>query len=225
MLQLHASPLNLVLAVRACAPALLLVGGIVGCGAEDEDAGSDLVDSGASADVGTNLDTTPALPARFIFVSTEVYAGDLGGLSGADERCNTDPARPSEARYRALLVSDSRTACETDRCSGDPGEHDSWVLRPGTQYVTAEGLPVFETGSAGVPEFPFAGALTTDDVVFWSGLEYGLQTRSEELCGNWSSDSDTLRGGIGRARATDTAWLNDGFLDCSRTAHLICVEQ
>ena len=51
-----------------------------------------------------------ALAPKVIFVSTSTYQGNLGGISGADAKCNGDAKAVAGKTYKALLSGGGRTA-------------------------------------------------------------------------------------------------------------------
>lgn len=60
-------------------------------------------------------DATPKSGLLYMYVTNLLYSGNLGGVAGADARCNSDSAKPiPNATYKALLVDGiNRIACTT----------------------------------------------------------------------------------------------------------------
>ncbi len=92
-----------------------------------------------------------------IFVTARVHGGDfandpfLAGASAvakADAFCNSDPAKPSAATYKALLV---------DGVNRDAKTLVNWVLQPNTAYYRAHG-----TSSSARPLRPPSSAPPTN---------------------------------------------------------------
>lgn len=167
-------------------------------------------------------------PAKRIYVTTNSYSGNLGGIPGADSNCMSDPGRPNASTYKALLVTigtATRRACTGGgSCSSGVIQNSDWVMRPNLTYTRANGLtPIGTTNWGGVFDFG-AGNLTysigTSAVNAWTGL-----------ITNWDADVSTandwtnagLSGVWGLASAVDGTMLYNGW--GTGTLRLYCVEQ
>ncbi|MDA1353984.1 MAG: DUF1554 domain-containing protein [bacterium] len=91
-----------------------------------------------------------------VFVTDAAYIGNLGGISGADDKCNAHANKPNNSGdYKAMLVlNDVREACQTANCTdGGIDENIDWVLKPNTNYVRPDLARIMTTNDAGI--FPF----------------------------------------------------------------------
>lgn len=193
-------------------------------------------------------------PNRRIFVTANTYTGNLGGISGADAKCNNvaDGNKPPGV-YKAMLVdaasSGLRRACTSANCAtSGVAEGKDWVLVPNLTYVRADNTPVFTANFNGVYNFPgqtFYAPISTSAFDVWTGINFGVG-------GEWTVDGgpgqcsfgggagwmNSLLGGsngvFGNANAisqsvsaTPVGIFYNGFetLSCLTARRLYCVEQ
>lgn len=159
---------------------------------------------------------------------TGLYNGALGGVVGADARCNAG-AKPTTAVYKALIVDGANRVASVSPNTGD-GQVD-WVFRPGQNYFRSDGItPVMTTDAAGL----FIGTLTNPFTASptgrsnWMGLNADWTT-SVNLCSNWASSLATDNGSVGYSINTTTAAFSWGLQPCdgngTHTMGLMCIEQ
>ncbi|MCS6971555.1 MAG: DUF1554 domain-containing protein [Leptospiraceae bacterium] len=167
-----------------------------------------------------------------IFVSQTAVPGNFGGPAQADTICMNDANRPPGNRiWKAMLVDGTtRKACNSPTCGGNPAEHLNWVLRPYTQYVRVDGLPIQATVSAGI--FNFVGDLTNpisaDYLEVWTGLQNDwVSASSGATCQNWSSSSGFELGSYGKANQTSNEAIRaiGALKECNLNLRFYCVEQ
>ncbi|MCB1200944.1 MAG: DUF1554 domain-containing protein [Leptospiraceae bacterium] len=182
----------------------------------------------SSANV-TNV-TVSCSSTKRIFVSATSYSGNLGGVSGADAKCQADGNKPSGGgTYKAMLSSGTaRRACTSANCSGGTSEHADWVLLPNTKYVRSDGTTeIFTTNSNGIFEFgTLTNAISSGSGFVWTALNVNW-TNNAQNCGNWSNTTGTnvIRG---IPNSTVNSILATGTSNCDQTSpavYLYCVEQ
>lgn len=158
-----------------------------------------------------------------VFITSEVYQGfALGGLYGADQRCQSLAAKaglPRFLTYRAWLS--TPTSSVSDR-----------LLHSRGRYILVNGLVVAQNWDAltsGVLENPIAvdEHSQTQDWTVWTGtLASGQPALGSEFCEDWDDDSGLLKfGGTGLSLSLDATW---SFFDqgpCDSELRLYCVEQ
>lgn len=158
-----------------------------------------------------------------VFISSEIYQGfALGGLKGADLRCQSLAAKAGLDRFltfRAWLSTPSMSA--SDR-----------LLHSRGRYVLVNGLVVAQNWDAltsGVLENAIAvdEHSQTQDWGVWTGtLPSGQPGLGSEFCEDWDDDSGLLRfGGTGLSTSIDGTW---SFFDqgpCGSELRIYCVEQ
>lgn len=149
-------------------------------------------------------------PNKRIYVTNSVYNGNLGGVSGADTKCNVaDANKPSgSGTFKALLVDSGssllRRACSTANCAGSGtgvAENIDWVLRPNITYLRGQdSLPVFTANFNGVFDFGagnFTNPIHSSAFSVWTGINFGVG-------GQW-----TIDGGPGQCSlALGAGWMN-----------------
>ena len=83
--------------------AVVFVGMVVGCGGSDEGSGAVCgagtheesgvcVPDGQGPDGGAGADAGLPANAKLVFVTRATYRGDMGGVAGADSKCNAAAA-------------------------------------------------------------------------------------------------------------------------------------
>jgi len=180
--------------------------------------------------------------ARGIFVSSQVFSGNLGGLSGADQYCeNLAEAAGLRGDWMAWLS-------DNDVSAGlrIPGSSDPYVLTDGTRV--AANFSVFTTDRNDVDaiylehgidlneygEEPTRGSACQSSPaglpVWTSTLFTGDSLPFDPACGDWLSDATfTEEEGyisLANARAIDSFWTV-GYCaeyECGRTASIYCLQ-
>jgi hypothetical protein len=150
-----------------------------------------------------------------VFVSSIAYGANLGGLGGADTKCQTlANASGLSGTWKAWL-SDSSTNAFTR-------------LTHGTSYrridgaLIADGVGFFSTTHLIPIDLDEHGSLYSN-VEVWTGSG-GTGTGSGG-CADWTSTSFGSFPTVGLSDRTDSAWSNVYLQFCDRVAHLYCIEQ
>ncbi|MCB1158746.1 MAG: DUF1554 domain-containing protein [Leptospiraceae bacterium] len=162
---------------------------------------------------------------KIIFISNASYNGNLGGVSGADAKCNSDSAKPSNIpnTYKALLVDGVSRQASLSPNTGD--SKINWVLLSNTNYFRADGTTkIGTTTAAGLFNFDMDASFGTALAADWTGLNSDWTSHTQH-CTNWSSDANTENGSSGSV-LFNTEWsirlLSSG---CDTSKRLICVQQ
>lgn len=158
---------------------------------------------------------------RIVFVTTALYTGNIGGLAGADARCNTAASASTLARvkgrpFKAWLSTQATSAKARLTHGAGP-------------YKTPKGTLV-ANDFAGLT----SGALKAAIVHSESGLDIGpadvwtgTTTAGDfagdgTACNSWTTLSG--QGQFGRSDTTNASWTAVGTQSCSTAAHLYCIE-
>lgn len=174
-----------------------------------------------------------------VFVTASAYNGNLGGISGADQKCANDANKPTDGgTFKALVVSSTRRACTSAYCNTSGiGENSNWVMKANTTYKDLNGNELFTTNASAIAEFPVFSniqGLVGDKV--WTGLEMesdeGFMTTSAwltgENCGDWL-DENAGGGRVGENMFTNPNQGYYNFSDwtdsCGTMNPLYCIEQ
>jgi hypothetical protein len=172
--------------------------------------------------------TSPELSNRdfrkIIFSTPMIYDGNLGGISGADDKCNTDSLKPpNTGSYKALIVDGvNRRATVTANISDSPID---WVLLPNQLYIRPTGLTITTTNSFAIHDFGAnltSSIGTTGDAV-WTGLNTNWTSASG--CGTpaWTDPGQFGRYGVDNQ--SNFSSINGGNLSCGNIGRLYCVQQ
>ncbi len=206
----------------------------IACGGEDCDdtnpgIGSPGSDWGHCTACGVPCDTLEAclagecLPARRVFVTSETYPGNLGGLDGADGRCQ-------DLADQALLGGSFRAYIQNVEEAVDAHLTD----HAGVPYVRLDGLMVAESFTD-LTDGGLAAPLSLDEqrmehggpaALAWTGLA----TMFPGDCQDWSTvegncDGGSTCGSGGAVMSAGASWEFDGsHILCSTPLHLYCIE-
>ena len=154
--------------------------------------------------------TLPPERSKIIFITESKWNGHLGGLSGANYKCNHDNAKPNNSLYKALLVGNSATKIGM-RYTTPPGHNSRVIIDAATtNNLTSGDTLTSPIASDGFPQF---------DTV-WTGHD-------GSDCNQWVTDSGTEKwGGVGLAYGQyDYPYWSYAFQKCKTKSHLYCVEQ
>ena len=167
---------------------------------------------------------------RTIFVTSALYTGDLGGLAGADDRCQKLAEAAGLPGIFYAWLSDGQTA------------PDSRFLKSNVPYVLATGIQVAKnwgdlvdgvlqhaidtTESKGAAPVPNAGCGGGTKPTVWTNtLEKGTLWGASG-CDGWTKTTGIAR--LGHAKATNFTWskfCEGQAASCAWKAALYCVEQ
>ena len=145
-------------------------------------------------------------PPMYIFVTSGSWDGALGGLSGADAKCNSDTAKnaltvPTGTVWKALLEGNNATIS-------------------GLVYRNVAGATIATaTGGNLVGGNTISAAINSTSTEVWTG-ENGTTN-----CTNWSVNNGSVYGDIGYSDYTNNIWWQGGSDACNKPQHLYCVQQ
>jgi len=160
-------------------------------------------------------------PCR-VFLSSTRYEGNLGGLSGADAKCQGLAA-----------------------AAGLPGTYKAWLSDPTSspisRFVPSSGPYRLVNGTTIATNFTDLtdGILLAPISVTETGGGFGntdrvwTQTKIDGTggglfnlhCSNWSTSADDALGDCAKATRTDSTWTHYGGCICSSLLHLYCFQQ
>lgn len=192
---------------------------------------------GDGVDNDCNPDTPDVLPGKTIFITSQAFNGNLGGLAGADAKCQQlADAAELDGTFKAWL-SDSTTDAR-DRLTqatvpyrlvdGTTVANDFTDLTDGSlaapinrneQNGTVGERPWTGTNSAGEACFQASGGtcnLTVPDPV-GGGIP-------RLACEDWTTTAGVGEAVVGQA-ATSSAWTSEGDRRCSDNLRLYCIQQ
>lgn len=140
--------------------------------------------------IPTTLFFTTALQSKLIYMTTNTYWGNLGGVSGADNKCQTDTQCPEGSVCQAIIMDTSnRYACTSNTTCGDSNSKN-WVLQPFTTYVNTQGQILSTTNANGTfgnnGAFVFNYTISLASGKAWTGFDNYFVPNKDANCQNWS---------------------------------------
>jgi len=224
-------------AYGGCAPNTCLWG--PRCGDGQITPGDELCDPGVPVDPrngGVSCTPICRFDGRIVFLSSQQYTGDLGGVSGADLKCQTlakafDPGHAH--RYRAWL---------SDAVSEPATSFEHGAMFAATPYVLRSGVLVAASFDDLILHGPKVGITLTDtletfyDWRVWTHTTHeGIAVPDDHHCANWTVNSPDSGAIIGvNAVAPDSpdlkAWTDERWWTrqmekgCNTAARLYCFE-
>lgn len=190
----------------------------VGCGEATHDG-----DSGAPGDCGGDI-AEPAT-GKLIFISSERYSADLGGLEGADAKCQTlAEAAGLGGEFKAWLSTLSTSAASRLTHSNEPYVLSNGVLVANDWADLTSGTLRHEFDQTESPELaPPNAAGSCNPLVFWTSTdERGSQFGGD--CDGWTTTSEAVDGHLG-VISTGATWSTFCFGGCDTSAPILCLEQ
>jgi hypothetical protein len=238
------------LAPVALASTLCACGTLLGIGADEEADPSPVAAADAAADATTDAgvdapdgaaeaaqdaaeasapDVTidPVAKTRIVFTTSNRWTGDLGGLAGADAKCQAAAGAAFPGRvFRAWISGTGAGEAATERLVHGTGPYTNgpWSIGTGWDQLASSvhdhGIRLDENGN--LPQ--------VDDVV-WTGTNpdgTALVGATGASCNDWSSaegGGGTGIAAVGNASSVDAKWTHEVFQTCDGFGHLYCVEQ
>lgn len=165
---------------------------------------------------------------RRVFVTSEVFTGNLGGIAGADQKCQTAAEKASlPGKYRAWISSpDGSPADQFTRSLVPYQQIDETVIASDWEDLVDGTLlaGIFLTELGGPPQKGATTSCMLDGAFVWSNTkETGDAWPDADHCGGWSSTIG--KGFTGWAGQSDSSWTMACSADCIDQAALYCVEQ
>lgn len=160
---------------------------------------------------------------KTVFVSSQTYTGNLGGLTGADAKCNTlASAAGLKGNYMAWL-SDSMNSPST---RFNDYEYNNYVLTDGTSIAHAW-ADLIDSSLLHAINLNENGQATSAQYVWTNTLQDGTIGNVNNLwnCFSWTSSEISYSGGRGTTNSTTATWTNNGAPSCSLNYPIYCFEQ
>lgn len=178
-------------------------------------------DGGGAVDAGVDADpkdaTADAGTVKRVFVTSSTVNGSLGGVAGADTRCQQLAAAANLGGTFVAWVSVAGQPAPTRILGAGP-----WFLVDKKTRVFASKLAMTTTG----PEIPIdideKGAKIGNPNQVWTGTQFA-GTASNNNCNNFTSPIGN--GLTGEADKTAAQWTQSANLSCTQPLRLYCIEQ
>ena len=176
-----------------------------------------------NTDPGDGCSADCTIEVYRVFLSSTNHFGALGGLAGADARCQelADGAN-LPGSYRAWL---STTAYNpSNRFGIPPGFSGRFALLNGT--LIAEDWDDLRDGDISAPiNINQIGVLVADDQYVWTNVSsQGSTMSNSDHCSSWSTNSGSQYGRVGRSSYKSLSWTSANSLPCGSSARLYCFQ-
>lgn len=183
-----------------------------------------VVNSTSSADPTDSEDLVDGVSSgqQRIFITSTTYDGNLGGLSGADDKCQTAAVSAGLTKTYKAFLSSSTTVAKS-RFSLDLPLYE--VSDSGVATRVADSLSDFQNGTVlSDPGFRYdengddQNALLATAATFWIATGAG----SVNYCADWTSNSAMANGNIGSTNSGEiVGWGENSH--CDLQLSIICV--
>jgi hypothetical protein len=174
-----------------------------------------------------------------VFVSRGLYRGNLGGVSGADAKCQAEAAQAQlGGKWNAWISSGLPTPAfpprweehvrpEVSHAIDHIADAGPWVDVPRESvlfqhHVTLTGYP---RAPVRLDQF---GVAVEDHAPIWTGTDFGGRSTDYSNCNAWHFDGPGQRraASFGRAAETSAEWTRAiGLRECDQPAHVLCFEE
>ncbi len=159
--------------------------------------------------------------ARRVFLTSIAYKGNLGGIAGADARCNSLAVAAGRSESYIAWLADATTS-PAARLPQDKGPY---VLVQGT--VVAASWADLTDGTLLVPITRSESGVQLGGGSVWTNVAIDGTAASaapSSHCGGWVSNASFEAGGTGNAGLTTAGWTQPVNLPCSINRSLYCFE-
>jgi hypothetical protein len=156
-----------------------------------------------------------------VFITSTLYNANLGGLAGADAKCQARAdAAELPGSYRAWLSDSATSAADRFAHSALP-----YVLINGAQ-IAANWTDLTDGTLAAPINVDESGFAPTDKGYAWTSTTVAGQALPADsliTCQDWGSADSLLQGSLGSSRTSDAGWTDSSLsANCGYTTHLYC---
>ena len=197
--------------------------------------GNGIVDPGETCDDGNILDddtcgATCQRTAFLVFVTSQKFSGNLGGVQGANSKCNvlaTAAGLPGAGKYRAWLSSDTDAPFDSFFQSNLPYRRpDGTLVADSWSDLVSGGLGApISVSETGVSIGGGANDCSSLDKLVWTNTGPAGTLDNEAHCDGWTVAQALIKGGAGNLGNINFGWTDLCQLGCSSMARLYCFEQ
>ena len=161
------------------------------------------------------------LAGKVVFVTSEAYDGALGGLPGADDKCNTLAMEAELANAGSFLA---WLSAEDKSPMSRMVHHDQPYLLLDGQTIIADSWTDLTDGSLDAPIMIDELGMVAPDNAAWTGTSASGEPAAP-TCKGWTSAKKGDPGLRGLLGAVNEEWSDAAATSCGYAARLICVEQ
>jgi cysteine-rich repeat protein len=164
-----------------------------------------------------------------VFVTSVGFKGDLGGIAGADEKCqahaDSDTSLAPAGKYLAWLSDETDESSPQARFpTGDPELDGAYKLVDGT-LVATDWADLTDGEITSPIILDETGASVPNESV-WSNTTALGERKGDNHCQSWSTVSGMSRGFLGLSSESSSQWsdLDDFGNTCNSQYRLYCVQ-
>ena len=179
------------------------------------DGGSGIVPEGGAPCTKTSCE-------RVVFVTSLTYSGALGGVTGANQKCQqlanaSTNSRVKGRSFRALL-STTTSAAKTRLVQGT-GRY----LRPDGTTIAANWVALHSGTLSAAISLDENGTPLMAGKAWTNTLIDGTSSSSD--CLIWNNNAPGARGVVGDLMSTTSSWVTAASVSCDGVNHLYCFEE
>lgn len=176
--------------------------------------GSANTTSTATTDVATSATGSNTVGGHLIFVTSQTYNGNLGGVAGADAKCqDVADVAGLDGTWRAIVSAPGDDVADRLVFTGP-------ITNMAGEDVAMDGAQLWSETLSAAPRFDENASPVA--VETWTGSA-GDGTLHAENCVGFTSDGG--KGRRGAVEGTNYGWLSVGWRGCGWLLHLYCVSQ
>jgi len=162
---------------------------------------------------------TPISAAKYVFITSTLYNGNLGGLIGADSKCQADANSGKLGGTWKAWLSDNTVSAGT-RITNHDGIYktlDGTVVANNWNDLT-DG---FLQNTINITE-----KNTVSNPAVWTNTEFDGKIKGTNTCENWTSSTASPIGSVGLAGVKNVPWTDYSTgMQCSVNNALYCFQQ
>ncbi len=163
--------------------------------------------------------TEDTIQKRIIFVSSNTYNGNLGGLSGADTICNNlASASGLSGGFKAWL------SHSTSNISDEiiPDDVVAFYLSDNTTKVADNSTDLLSGTIQNFINLDESG--TINNIQVWTGTNESGYVTTNQHCSDWTSSSPSVNGKIGNSNRQNKEWTDYGDEKCNDAYAIYCFQ-
>lgn len=157
------------------------------------------------------------MPNNILFVTSQTYTGNRGGLGGADANCQSlAESIGLLANWRAVISDSNVSANERVVVDGPVAMRDGQEMAPTAVDFWDGALSI-------APDIDESGASTA--TAAWTGsLADG--SKDSDHCQNWTNGTSGVSGALGAPSAASASWISsNATATCDQLRSLYCISQ
>lgn len=161
---------------------------------------------------------------KFVFITSTLYNGNLGGVAGADTKCQAHADAASlGGTFKAWIADDTDANAPAARFYQSP---NPYKLTTGTTVANNWADLTDGTLSAAIDYFETGAHRGSSSNNVYTNVNTDGTRKGTDSCLGWTWSSSGQSGEIGFSTVTDSTWTDDSTAACSSTFfRLYCFQQ